>query len=65
MEGFTPSKTTLLRRSHKHQAPRIMTLLKPFILLLCTFLRAFPHRTAKEISSISKVRSPSPMSDKI
>jgi hypothetical protein len=36
-EGFTPSKTTLFRVSHMHHDPKIMRLLKPFLLLLAPF----------------------------
>jgi hypothetical protein len=48
MEGLTPSKTTLLRESHKHQAPRIMTLLKPLLLHLWTLLETLSHHATKD-----------------
>ena len=57
-EGFTPSKTALFLVSHKHHDPKIMRLLKPFFLLLCTFLITFLHQSTKEISSTAGVRAP-------
>jgi len=58
MEGFTLSKTALFLVSHRHQDPKIMRLLKPFFLILGTFLSAFLHQSANEISSIAGMRSP-------
>jgi hypothetical protein len=49
MEGLTPSKTALLRESHKHQAPRIMTLLKPLLLHLWTLLETLSHHAANNV----------------
>lgn len=58
MEGLTPSKTVLFLVSHMHQDPKIMRLLKPFFLNLGTFLSAFLHQSANEISSTAGMRSP-------
>ena len=55
-EGFTPSKTALFLVSHKHHDPKIMRLLKPFLLFLYTFLSTFLHHSAKDISSSAGVR---------
>jgi hypothetical protein len=49
IEGLTPSKTTLLRWSRKHQAPKMMILLKPLLLDLCTCLLTFAHQSAKVV----------------
>jgi hypothetical protein len=65
MEGLTPSKTALLRESHKHQAPRIMTLLKPLLLHLWTLLETLSHHAAKDCSAAIGVKLPSPMDDKM
>jgi hypothetical protein len=65
MEGLTPSKTALLRESHKHQAPRIMTLLKPLLLHLWTLLETFSHQASNDCSAAIGVRLPSPMDDKM
>jgi hypothetical protein len=65
MEGLTPSKTALLRESHKHQAPRIMTLLKPLLLHLWTLLETLSHHATKDCSAAIGVKLPNPMDDKM
>jgi hypothetical protein len=67
MEGATPSKTTLLRWSHKHQTPIMMILLsvEPLFLSLCTRLHTCLHHSEKENSSLPEVRWPRSKGDKI
>jgi hypothetical protein len=65
MEGLTPSKTALLRWSHKHQAPMMITLLMPLLLNLCTCLHTFLHHSAKEISLEAGERLASPNGDRM
>jgi hypothetical protein len=64
-EGFSLLKTALLRWIHKHQAPKMMTLFIPFLLLLCIFLHTFRHQSAKEISSPDGERLPNPKGEKM